>query len=436
MTRWRPHLIPVLAAGLALLFIWGITQVEYDHHRGFQIVAREAISGDGPHYLIIVNSILFDHSLEVQHAYARAAEGGFDAGKRFRHGLPDHHTIVVNRRTGHHAPWGFPVAGWAAIRNPNNEFRPSPDVYEVPAHPVAFPALLALAIAPFHPAPAQVEPEVGLVLALIGWIGIVATYLMARRGGFRRTPALVAAGVLLLASPWLPYCKDYFAETTIGVCLALALLAWNDDRPIIAALLAAAAAIIKPSFAVVGAGFLIETIRERRWRDTIAMAVTLAVSAAALMGFNYWLAGTPVIAGVGEWQIAHYLDSFEVTMFHPEHGLVIFAPWTILAAFAIAHAYDRFEMDSAMLRRMAWPLILYLVLMAMTRFGPGYCYGPRYWVPFLPWLAVAAVQMLRTARRRTMVAGIVLIALGMAIAIPGTLQLPQMYSKSISDAWP
>lgn len=426
----------MLAAGLALLFIWGITQIEYNPGRGFQIVGRGVISGDGPHYLIVVNSLLFDHSLEVQNAYERSTHGGLEAGALFRRGLPDHHTIVVNRRTGHHAFWGFPIEGWAAVRNGNTEFLPGPDVYEIPSHPVAFPALLALALAPFHPAPAQVEADAGLVLVLIGWLGIVATYLMARAGGFSRTPALLAAGVLLLASPWLPYCRDYFSETTIGLCLALAILAWSDDRPVIAALLAAGATFIKPSFAVVGAGFLIETIRERRLRDTFAMTVALAISAVALMGFDYWLAGKLLIAGNWDWHIAHYFDSFQETMFEPGHGLLIFAPWTILAPFGIAQAYDRFDTDDAMLRRMAWPLILYLVLMTMTGFGPGYCYGPRFWVPFLPWLAVAAVQTVRTAGRRGMVTGVVLIAIGMAIAIPGTLQLPRVYSKPVPAAWP
>ena len=27
----------------------------------------------------------------------------------------------------------------------------------------------------------------------------------------------------------------------------------------------------------------------------------------------------------------------------------------------------------------------------VTRFGSGFCYRPRYWVPFLPWLAIATI---------------------------------------------
>ncbi|MGH7779383.1 MAG: ArnT family glycosyltransferase [Candidatus Binataceae bacterium] len=424
----------LMLAGLALVIIWGVSRVEYFPHRGFHIVAREAISGDAPHYLIIVNSLLFDHSFEVQNAYDRVANGGLDAGARFRHGLPDHHTILVNRRTGHQTLWKFYLAG-NTMRNPLPEFRAGPDVYEVPAHPVAFPALMAILLMPFHPPPDHVESDVGLLLVLIGWAGTLATYLMARRGGFGRGPALIAAGILLLASPWLAYSRDYFTETTIGLCLALAIWAWTDDRPIVAALFAAGAMLIKPPFALVGAGFVIEALREWRLRDAVKMALTLGVFGLALCGFNYWLAGTPVIAGAVAWQPALNLEALRDTLIHPEHGLVVFAPWTVFAVFPIGIAFDRFDAGSAMLRRMAWPLILFLVLLSITNFGPGYCYGPRYWVPFLPWLAVATVQALRFAGLRGRIVCALLILIGVAIAIPGTLQLPQMYSKPPSAAW-
>jgi hypothetical protein len=115
--------------------------------------------------------------------------------------------------------------------------------------------------------------------------------------------------------------------------------------------------------------------------------------------------------------------------------LFIFAPWTIFAVFAIAHAFDQFDADSAMLRRMAMPMLLYLILLAITGFGPGFCYGPRYWVAFLPWLAVATMQAMRTANRRGRIACALLIGLAMAIAIPAALRLPQLYSMPASAAW-
>lgn len=429
-----------ILAGLALLLIWGVTRVELAPGWNLKIVSPSAVSGDEPHYLMVVNSILFDHDLELQDAYERVRHGGLDAGRRWRRRLPDHHTILVNRRTGHHTLWMHSTTEVVVdrpfgIRVPLPEFAPSPDVYEVPAHPVAFPALLALVLAPFHPSINNVEPDVGFVLVLIAWAGTLATYVMARRGGFSRGPAILAAAVLLLASPWLPYCRPYYPETTIGLTLTLAIWAWSDDRPGLASFFAASAAILKPSFAVVGAGFLIEALRERRLRDTIRMAVILSICAVALCAFNYWLAGTPLISGTLSWRPAADLQQLHDTLLDPSHGLFIFAPWTIFAVFAIAHAFDQYDADSAMLRRMAMPLVLYVILLAITGFGPGFCYGPRYWVAFLPWLAVATMQAMRTANRKGRIACALLIGLAMAIAIPAALRLPQLYSMPASAAW-
>jgi len=436
---WPDPALPILA-GLALLLIWGVSRAELAPGSHLKIVSPSAFSGDEPHYLIVVNSILFDHDLELQDDYERVRRGGLEAGRRGRGGLPDHHTILVNRRTGHHALWmssiAEPVIGRPfGIRNSLPEFAPSPDVYEVPAHPVAFPALLALALAPFHPSINNVEPDVGFVLVLIAWAGTLATYLMARRGGFSRGPAILAAAVLLLASPWLPYCREYFPETTIGLTLALAIWAWSDDRPGLASFFAAGAAILKPSFAVVGAGFVIEAMRERRLRDAIRMAVILSICAVALCAFNYWLAGTPLISGAGAWRPTANLRQLLDTLLEPSHGLLIFAPWTIFAVFAIAHAFDQFDADSAMLRRMAMPIVLYLILLVITPFGPDFCYGPRYWVAFLPWLAVGTMQAMRTANRKRRIACALLIGLAMAIAIPAALRLPQLYATPAWAAW-
>lgn len=429
----------VILAGLALLLIWGVTRVELAPGSNLKIITPSAVSGDEPHYLIVVTSILFDHDLELQDDYERVRGGGLEAGRRWRGGLPDHHTIVVNRRTGHHANWmssmgGVEIGRPFGIHNPLPEFAPSPDVYEVPAHPVAFPALLALVLAPFHPSINNVEPDVGFVLVLIAWAGTQATYLMARRGGLSRGLAILAAAVLLLASPWLPYCREYYPETTIGLTLALAMWAWSDDRPGLASFFAAGAAILKPSFAVVGAGFVIEAMLERRVRDAIRMAVILSICAVVLCAFNYWLAGTPLISGSEAWTSPD-LRQLPETLLDPSHGLFPFAPWTVFGVFAIAHAFDHFDAETAMLRRMAMPIVLYLILLVMAGFGPGFCYGPRFWVAFLPWLAVATMQAMRIAKRKGRIACALLIGLAMAIAIPAALRLPQLYSTPAWAAW-
>ena len=72
-----------------------------------------------------------------------------------------------------------------------------------------------------------------------------------------------------------------------------------------AATAAAAAAIFKPPFAVIGGGFAIDRIERRRWRDVIQLLAVLGFWGIALMAFNYWLARTPVISGnvSGPWPL-------------------------------------------------------------------------------------------------------------------------------------
>jgi len=80
------------------------------------------------------------------------------AGLGYRGNELDHHTILVNLRTGEQALWQR-VYDWqrhvpcrqqpcVPFRKLMPGFAPGPDVIEVPAHPPAWPLLLAAMIAP------------------------------------------------------------------------------------------------------------------------------------------------------------------------------------------------------------------------------------------------------------------------------------------------
>ena len=90
---------------------------------------------------------------------------------------------------------------------------------------------------------------------------------------------------------------------------------------------------------------------------------------------------------------------------------------------------------SRLARTMALPLFVYLIVLSSTGFGAGYCYGPRYWVAFLPWLALATVEAIRRAGRYQRVICGVLIVFAIAVAIPGALRYPQLFRSTLLDAW-
>jgi hypothetical protein len=412
-----------------LLGFWGVTRIEWVPSTGFEVVSPRVISGDEPHHLLVLNSILFDHDLELQDDYNRA-QTGLDAGGV---PLPDHHTIIVNRRTGQHGTW-FEHRGEEGLV-------PGPDVYEVSSHPVAYPAFLAAFIAPFRPKMDDVERDASLVIVLVSWLGALFTFLLARKVGLGTGYALLATALLALASPWLAYVRSFFVEPVIGLTAVISLYALEADRPIFAATAAAAAAIFKPPLAVIGGGFVIDRIQQKRWREVILLLAVLGLFGILLVSFNYWLARTLVISGNvgGPWPLgsntARDFHRLGETFIGSDHGLFIFAPWTIFAIFPLGKAFCSAKASPHFLREMSLPIAMQLAILTASNFDVGACYGPRYWIPFLPWMAVAAVYTVRSSGwvwRSIFVAAAMI---SLAISIAGALRYPQMFSLSPWFLW-
>ena len=424
-----------LAMGVVFLAILAVTRLEFKPGAGLHIVTPAAVWSDEPYYVMVTNSILFDHDLELQDDFRRVLAGGADAGTRFRGRWLDHETIVVNRRSGRHLFASMVTANSLLMRCDPEFDSASPDVYEVSAHPVAWPALLALAIAPMHPAIGEVESEAAVALALISWLTALFTYLAARRDGMGRGPAMAAVCILVAASPWLAYSRSFFPESGVGLALMVCLWAWMGERPVVAAGAAAVAAILKPPVAMVGLGIIFDELRQGRRREAIEAGSVLGVGALAQCTFNYWLARTTVIAAASGWHQAPGFSSLFRMFLDPRKGLMIFVPWAIIAFVAIAREARSRMTEARMLRRMAIPIALYLILLAWFGSGPGLSYGPRYWIPFLPWMALATVDATRKAGRPALLACGMLVLLAAAIAIPGALRYPQLFSQPPWAAW-
>ncbi len=435
--RWRPRVLRDRASwAIALFFVflvavfWSVTRVVMLPDGHLETYSPNVISGDEPHYLLVVNSILFDHDLELQDDYQRAM-WGLDAGGIQ---LPDHHTILVNRRTGQHGLW------FEDRFDPG--LQPGPDVYEVSAHPVAFPAMVAALIAPFHPTMDEVQGDASLVMVLVCWLGAIFTYLLSRRLGMGRGAALLATALLAFASPWLAYTRSFYSEPVAGVAGLIALWALEGDRPATSALAASAAAFFKPPFAVIGLGLLIDRIEQKRWRDLLVLFSVLSVCGIALIAFNYWLARTPIISGnqAGPWPFgpdtAPDFSRLSDTFLGSQHGLFVWVPWTIFAIFPIGQAFCSPGVRPRFIREMSFPMALQVVVLTGFIGRPGTCYGPRYWVPFLPWMGVAAVETLRKSRWVSRATFAILALVSLAFSIVGALRYPQMFSRSPWRLWP
>ena len=412
---------------LTLLGTWLVTRLEYVPGHGFYVVEPHATRGDEPHYLVMINGLLLTHSLHVQTVYDDVDRGGPEAGVIARETRLDRHTIVVNQRTGHRAMGIIKgVNGGLWHRDPRPEFAPSPDTYEISVHPPGFPVLIAAALSLMRPRAAEVEPEVGFILMLIAWLGVVVTYFVGRQTGMSRGWAILAASILFLASPWLPYSRAYFAESTIGLAIILGVWALLSDFPILAALAAGAAAAMKPPFALVAAGFFVEEVRERRWKDAVKIAAVLALATSGPGDYRPQLRP----ASKGRADESTHQDSVRsgrrAAALRPLDDLRI--PRLRPRIFSARRGYAAGAYHVA-------TVVSLPHRGESVGYGAGYCYGPRYWVAFMPWLALGAVEAMRRGGRYQRAICGVLVLFGVAMAIPGALRYPQLFAMPALDAW-
>src|SRR5262249_19445480 len=120
---------------LLLVFLAIVGHTDYSAETGLVFANPAATFSDEPYYLIGMNSILFHHDLVVSDDFRRVRAGSADAGEMMRSSFIDHHTIIVNRRTGRRTLASANDPMWGLVRC-DPEFTARTDTYGVPSHPV------------------------------------------------------------------------------------------------------------------------------------------------------------------------------------------------------------------------------------------------------------------------------------------------------------
>jgi hypothetical protein len=287
-------------------------------------------------------------------------------------------------------------------------------------------------VAPFAPEPAEVERYASYGVLALGAATLFAAAAAALRTGLDARSALAATALFGVASPWVVYTKSFFTEVSSGLALALALLAALSSRWISAGLSVGLAMAIKPIFAVAGAAWLLERALARDLRACLQLGATLFATGSALLLFNGAVVGRAIIDGGYPYIFASGLESAIGTLFDTSNGLVVFAPWVVVGAIGLGRglqtgAQNR-QPDRAA-RLMALPILCYFLLLASYGRIGGACVGPRYWIPFLPWLAIATVWEARRGGR-WLRGGVAILALaGALIAVPSALHYEHVFSS-------
>jgi hypothetical protein len=426
-----PAVIGLIAMVAATYLFVGHVNGKLGPQGGIRRVEPQAVSGDEPHYLIMINSLLFDRDLRLDPDFMRVRAGGYEAGARFRGRKFGGHAVLVNRRTRENAKCheGCSEESIRALGGNLDELA----MY--PAHPVGFPAFMALLALPFQPEPQQVEGVVGTLNLLLSIVGVLLAYAGARKAGLAQGPSFATAILLGFASAWFPYARSYFSESAIGVALLLGFVSLRMRRPVLCGIAIGVAASMKSVFALCGLVWVIERLWARRYREAGLLTASMAVCGLLQVWFNMRLLGSAVSVGAGSFVSANGWQSFRETLFDPSHGLFPFMPWAVLALLWAPAGFRRAAtspskgLDTHARRQLALPLFSFLAVYSIIGWGPGYCYGPRYWVALLPFLAMAAVDFAVSGKEWRLHLTGALAAVGMLVAVPAAIKYDRLFSR-------
>lgn len=301
------------------------------------------LSGDPPHYLTAIHSLIEDGDWDLSNNYRQGEEGDWDVGRRFRGRPIDHHADLDLQGR------------------------------EITTHSPFFPLILAAVVWPLTGTP-WVEPACIVLTLLISLLGL-AWFWRERQE---------KAGLLLLAlaTPLWCYSRDLWTEPWV-LTLWVGLL--RVRRPVPAALLGFAGTLIKYPFAVVPLTLgLVAGFRGERCRGLWLAGSALAGLAVVILTVQYLFRDAPHFSlfhsglHLGfDWP----LDGIVGLLLGPENGLLCFFPFLAWGLAGLAKE----EAEK-------WaPALLFLLVHAPYQdWGGGTGFSARYLVPALP-LLVAGI---------------------------------------------
>jgi hypothetical protein len=359
-------------------------------------------SGDEPHYLVLINSLIRDGDLDVANNYRDVHEGGISAGQLQRGKALDHHSAWM--ANGRYVPWHhvYDIRGerWPL----SAKFDPVPILNEgmdpsmaaTKEYSMHWPGLALLLTPVLFPLRSTVLVEP--VALLCAWVAIVLTMLafvsIARSFGASTLTTIVAVVLTFLGTPLWNYARALFAEPFALACLLGAYALHLKGRRVwLAGLLCGMALLLKATFIMVVAPLGFALLLQKRWKDTLIFGAPLIAAVGVTMLFNHAMFGT-YLQGPQQWLKGDIVTGAVGLMTSTQHGLLPFAPVAVCSAIgwpALLREHRR-----PALVALASVVGLYALIAAFGLWHGGYCYGPRYLVPVLPLMMLGLLTRLRT----------------------------------------
>lgn len=351
-------------------------------------------SGDEPHYLVMVHSLLNDGDLDVANNYGSVHSGSGEAGAYFAGSALDHHVVWYH---GDHLQTWWRVfendpARWQRdalgrpLPTPRNDVPLVLPEHEYSWHPPGMPLLLCGLMQPLR-GTSWIEPGALCCSALAVVTAMFAFRMLIDPYATNSNVLWMSTLVAFLGTPTWHYGRTLFCEPYLLACAVAAYaLALRRSAFLLAGALIALGILMKPPFALLAIPLAADAFRAGAPRHIWRLLTPIVLSVAAILALNLSMHGSCFKSPI-QWESGSILRGSAGLLFSHDHGLLPFAPAVAMVAAAWPCFFRSHRRDATVLLS---GVCLYFCLMAAWISWKGStCYGPRMIVPAIPLMFAA-----------------------------------------------
>ncbi|HEY4103607.1 MAG TPA: hypothetical protein VGM44_06935 [Polyangiaceae bacterium] len=366
-------------------------------------------SGDEPHYLVMIHSLIDDGDFDLDNNYLAARQGALDVG-RGRAGVPLDRHVEWYGADGKPYEWSQifeyekldPAQPQLRAQVPRlkpgaqSEFVGRPQYSQ---HPPGLAALLTPVLYPFR-GTRWVEHFALFFAEISGFLLALAVRAVYRTLSSDRGLVNTATLITVLCSPLWYYGRTLFSEPWLALFAVAALAcALRREWFFVSGLLIALGMQMKPPFALFALPLAVDRLLARDVRGLISFSLPVAASFGLVLASNQHFFGSP-LHSAQPWASGNPFVGLLGLLFSWNHGLVLFSPVIVLAALGFRQLLRAH-------RRLAWlsagMFVPYFLLMSLWRvWDGGYCYGPRLIAPTIPFAFFGIIKVLETLHQRSL----------------------------------
>ena len=248
------------------------------------------------------------------------------------------------------------------------------------------------------------EKRIEARLAALLMAGLCVVIFLTARLLLPLAPSLVVAFGCALGTPiWSTASRGLWSDTWGILLLGLAILLLTGVetarwklRPVLLGTLAALMYLVKPTYSVAVFGVSLYVLLHHR-PLFVRYAATALCWLACLVAYseitfhqllpNYYRASRLTFA--------HFGEAFAGNLISPSRGLFVYVPVLLFVAYLLVRYRQSVVLPRLVVLSLGVSFLHLIVIAGFPLWWAGYCYGPRFCTPLIPWLALLSIVAIK-----------------------------------------